>query len=230
MTTASSSVVLLTNGALPANVFWLIGSSAIIGTGSTFVGNILALASITANTGANFTGRLLAQTAAVTLDDNQIVVPASSGGTAFTAAGDLSGTNTTQTVIGIQGIPVVSTVPLTGQVLEYNGTNYVPTTLPTFDTVQIGNNADVVVTSTTTNVSVGMKNLTAAHTVTLPAAPTVGQEVTIKDLDGSSATHNIVVNGNSNNIDTVGTYTMTTATGFVSLTIIYFGATGWGVV
>jgi hypothetical protein len=74
-TAAGDSVVSLINEAQPANVFWLVGSSATLGTNTTFAGSILALASVTATTGANITGRLLAQTAAVTLDDNQIVLP-----------------------------------------------------------------------------------------------------------------------------------------------------------
>jgi len=41
-----------------------------------FKGNILALASITATTGATVEGRLLARTAAVTLDSNTITIPA----------------------------------------------------------------------------------------------------------------------------------------------------------
>jgi hypothetical protein len=77
-TAAGNSVVALVNGASAANVFWLVGSSATLGTNTTFVGSILALASVTATTGANITGRLLAQTAAVTLNDNHIVVPSSS--------------------------------------------------------------------------------------------------------------------------------------------------------
>jgi hypothetical protein len=102
LTTASSAMVALINGASATNVFWLIGSSATLGTGTTFVGTLIAQASITANTGTNITGRLLAQTAAVTLDDNQITLP-SSGGGGFTAGGDLSGTSTSQTVIGLRG-------------------------------------------------------------------------------------------------------------------------------
>src|ERR1039457_4898948 len=38
--TATSSVVHLINGAQPCNVFWQVGTSATIGTSSTFVGNI----------------------------------------------------------------------------------------------------------------------------------------------------------------------------------------------
>src|ERR1700681_1419077 len=50
LTTASSSSVVLINGAQNCNVFWQVGSSATLGTGTAFVGNILALASITLTT------------------------------------------------------------------------------------------------------------------------------------------------------------------------------------
>jgi type VI secretion system secreted protein VgrG len=69
------SSVVLTGGAQACQVFWQVGSSATIGTYSDFVGNILALTSITANTGATVDGRLLALNGAVTLDDNVISVP-----------------------------------------------------------------------------------------------------------------------------------------------------------
>jgi hypothetical protein len=70
LTTASSSLVTLINGASPCNVFWQVGSSATLGTGSTFRGNILALTSITVTTGTNVTGRALARNGGVTLDTN----------------------------------------------------------------------------------------------------------------------------------------------------------------
>ena len=74
LTTASSSRVLIINGGSPCNVFWQVGSSATLGTATSFVGNILALASITLTTGANVTGRTLARTGAVTLDTNAVNV------------------------------------------------------------------------------------------------------------------------------------------------------------
>jgi hypothetical protein len=64
--------VSLINGAQACNVFWQVGSSATIGTGSTFVGNILAYTSITLTTGATVDGRVLALNGAVTLQDNTI--------------------------------------------------------------------------------------------------------------------------------------------------------------
>jgi hypothetical protein len=70
LTTASASRVVLINGASGCNVFWRVGSSATFGTGSTMVGNVLALTSITMTTGASVSGRLLARNGAVTLDGN----------------------------------------------------------------------------------------------------------------------------------------------------------------
>lgn len=76
LTTASASNVLFINGAQPCHVYWQIGSSATFGTGTQFVGNVLAMTSITATTGATFQGRLLARDGAVTLNTNTITRPA----------------------------------------------------------------------------------------------------------------------------------------------------------
>ena len=73
--TGSGSTVSLINGAQECNVFWQVGSSATLGTGSVFAGNILALTSVTATTGATVHGRALAQNAAVTLDSNVFTTP-----------------------------------------------------------------------------------------------------------------------------------------------------------
>jgi hypothetical protein len=77
LTTASTnSQVILINGASSHNVFWQVGSSATLGTTTTFTGTIMAQASITLTTGATLNGRALARTGAVTLDTNTVVVPA----------------------------------------------------------------------------------------------------------------------------------------------------------
>ncbi|HEX3089693.1 MAG TPA: ice-binding family protein [Ilumatobacteraceae bacterium] len=68
--TGSGSVVNLINGASECNIFWQVGSSATIGTGSAFVGNVLALTSIAVQTGATVRGRALARNGEVTLDNN----------------------------------------------------------------------------------------------------------------------------------------------------------------
>jgi hypothetical protein len=73
--TASGSSVQLINGAQECNIFWVVGSSATLGTGSVFVGNILALSSITVTNGVTVHGRALARNAAVTLDNDVFTAP-----------------------------------------------------------------------------------------------------------------------------------------------------------
>jgi hypothetical protein len=74
LTTASAASVLLVNSASSCGVFWQVGSSATLGTGTSLAGSIVALTSITLNTGAGVTGRLLARNGAVTLDDNHVTL------------------------------------------------------------------------------------------------------------------------------------------------------------
>jgi type VI secretion system secreted protein VgrG len=78
ITTASNSQVLMSSGGRGANVYWQIGTSATIGTGTIFRGNIIASTSITMTTSASTTGRLFAIGAAVTMDTNNVnAVPSS---------------------------------------------------------------------------------------------------------------------------------------------------------
>ena len=72
LTTASNARVQVINGGSPCNTYWQVGSSATLGTNTTFVGNILALTSISLTTGTGITGRALARNGAVTLDTNTV--------------------------------------------------------------------------------------------------------------------------------------------------------------
>ncbi|MDD5370849.1 MAG: ice-binding family protein [Anaerolineaceae bacterium] len=86
-TSANSSVT----GGDACNVWWRLVSSGTLGTGTAFIGNILASTSITLQTGASLNGRALAQTGAVTLDSNSItgsacLAPPVSAATPTTAA------------------------------------------------------------------------------------------------------------------------------------------------
>jgi hypothetical protein len=74
LTTASDAAVVLVNGGTQCtnNITWQIGSSATVGSGSIFLGNIIANTSITLATGANSTGSLYAHTGAVTMDSNKV--------------------------------------------------------------------------------------------------------------------------------------------------------------
>jgi hypothetical protein len=92
LTTASSSRVLLINGAQPCDIFWQVGSSATLGGSTTFVGTILANASITMVTAATLNGRALASLGSpapsqgsVTLDTNRIIQPGGCPGSFTTA-------------------------------------------------------------------------------------------------------------------------------------------------
>lgn len=78
ITTASNSAVVSINTAiggsqLGCNVYWQVGSSATLGTGTNFQGHILAQESITMTTGSSLIeGSALAITGAVTLDTVRI--------------------------------------------------------------------------------------------------------------------------------------------------------------
>jgi hypothetical protein len=61
----ASNQVVLAGGAIPDNVYWVVGSSATIGTSATFQGTIMALQSITLNNSATLLGRALARNGAV---------------------------------------------------------------------------------------------------------------------------------------------------------------------
>jgi hypothetical protein len=111
LTIGSATQIIVTGGANACNVFWEIGSSASLGTGAQFQGTILAKESITATTGATIIGRLLANTAAVTLDTNTITVPTgcTPPGTVSTSPTITSGTPTAATAGTPYSYPVTAT-------------------------------------------------------------------------------------------------------------------------
>jgi len=128
--TASSSHVSLIGGAQACNVFWQVGSSATVGTGSSFVGTIMALTSITVKTGATISGRALARNGQVSLDANVIrfsactaaatttttseTIPTGAPHTGF--GGASQGANTTYLVLG--GLALVTAVATAGGALR----------------------------------------------------------------------------------------------------------------
>jgi len=110
LTDPAGSSVVLTNGAQACNVFWQVGSSATLSTGTAFQGTILALTSITVDTGDTITGRALARNGAVTLDDDTINVPSCATSTPPTGTPTSTGPTGTPTSTGPTGIPT-STSP-----------------------------------------------------------------------------------------------------------------------
>lgn len=100
LTTATNANIVLTGGAQACNVFWQVGSSATLGTGTLFKGSILALTDITDASGSTIQGRLLARNGTVTLNGTTVVKPTC----AAVAGGSRKGTiNVVKTVINDSG-------------------------------------------------------------------------------------------------------------------------------
>jgi hypothetical protein len=74
-TTTPGRQVFLSGGAQAKNIFWQVASSASFGTTSVIKGTVMALESITFDTGAKLEGRALARTGSVTMDANTFVLP-----------------------------------------------------------------------------------------------------------------------------------------------------------
>jgi hypothetical protein len=124
--TGSSSTVNLINGAQECNVFWQVGSSATLGTNSVFAGNIMALTSISVQTGVTVHGRALARNGAVTLDNDVFTSPTcalAAPGATTTVAGSTVTTATSTATPGIRlpvtGAPVKGPLLLAGTFLTF---------------------------------------------------------------------------------------------------------------
>jgi len=160
LTTASNATVVLINGAQPcsSNIFWQVGSSATLGTRTSFTGNILALASITLNTGTVTNGGLYAQTGAVTLDTNTVMRNNQVCSTAPTAT-------PTSTALPTNTALPTSTATATNTALPTSTATATDTALPT-STATAMNTALPTSTATATNTALP----TNTPTPTLPEA------------------------------------------------------------
>ncbi len=109
--TSSGSTIVVNGPATACNVFWRVGSSATLGSGSTFFGTVMANVSVTATTDADITGRLLARTGAVTLDTNVITDPGTCAAGTVSASPVITGTAAPTATVGT---PYTSDVTATG--------------------------------------------------------------------------------------------------------------------
>ncbi|WP_147440933.1 ice-binding family protein [Mycetocola zhadangensis] len=114
LTVGSGSQIQMTGGASSCNVFWEVGSSATIGTNADFVGTVMANTAVTANTGATIRGRLLASTAAVTLDNNFITAPTGCEPASTPVETDSPAFTSTPPASATVGTPYTHTVTATG--------------------------------------------------------------------------------------------------------------------
>lgn len=105
LTTASGSSVSVLNGAGGDGLFWQVGSSATLGSGTSFAGNVIADQSITLNSGASITcGRAIALNGAVTMDTNVLSNDCGNGGNFGTNRSDFG-------TMGFSGAASVTTTP-----------------------------------------------------------------------------------------------------------------------
>jgi len=105
LTTASASTVTVEGGNSTDSVYWEVGSSATLGTSTTFAGNILADQSITLDTSASILcGRAIALVGAVTMDNNTISNDCTQGGDYGSGRSDFDST-------GFSGVTSSSTPP-----------------------------------------------------------------------------------------------------------------------
>lgn len=163
ITGAGSSVVPI-NGGQACNVFWQVGSSATFGTATQMVGSVLALTSITANTGSSISGRTLAQTGAVTLDTNSVSVCSIAPFVAPTLAKAFN--------LATINAGATSTLTIT---LSNQNSFLITTTAPLTDSLPSGVViAPVPNVSTTCGGGVLASATAGSNTVTLPAGASIG--------------------------------------------------------
>lgn len=146
LVTGSDSRVELINGANPCNVFWQVGSSATLGTGTSFVGTVMTTLDISANTGATVQGRLLAQTAgAVTLDTNTINIAPCGEPTVPTTTPPTTTepTDTTEPTTPTTTETDDSTTPTTTEPTEPT-TSVPPTSVPTTPPTAVPNGSSAI--------------------------------------------------------------------------------------
>jgi hypothetical protein len=167
--TASASNVVLINGAQASNVFWVVGSSATLGTSSTLQGNILALTSITVTTGTTIDGRALARNGAVTLDTDTI--------NALTPALTISITALTSSTAPGETVNYTLTIADTGQT-AYAGATVTDSLADVLDDATYKN--DALATGGGT-VSFASPNLTWTGDLSPGATVTVTYSVSVND-------------------------------------------------
>jgi uncharacterized repeat protein (TIGR01451 family) len=168
--TAAASNVTLINGAQASNVFWVVGSSATLGTDSTLQGTVMALASITVTTGTSIDGRALARNGAVTLDSDTIT--ASAPALTITKTADVSQTAPGDTV------HYTITVADTGET-PYIGATLTDSLTDVLDDAAYDNDAK----ATAGTVSFTSPNLTWTGDLAAGATATITYSVTVNDPD-----------------------------------------------
>ena len=170
ITSTGSSIVLI-NGASECNVFWQVGSSATLGSGSVFVGNILALTSITVQSAVVVHGRALARNGAVTLDNDTFTAPSCVPSTATSPPTTTAPTTTTSPAT-TTSTPATTTPPTTTPAITTPST-----TTPAAATASSNVATPISAADTTTTVSPTGAASTTSFDVTTLTLPSTGNDV-----------------------------------------------------
>ncbi|MDO9512403.1 MAG: ice-binding family protein [Bacteroidales bacterium] len=197
--------VILSGNAQAKNVTWQVGSSATIGNSTSFKGNILALTSITMNTGSSIEGRLLARNGAIVLSGTNII------NNPLTSAVNLSLATSVNVSLTVNTAPVITTGPAN-------------------QTVCNGNSVSFSVISTGTGLTYqwrkGTVNLTNTGTITGATSPTL----TINPVSTTDAAlnYNVVIIGACapNNMSNNASLTVNSAPNITAQPISQTGCAG----
>jgi type VI secretion system secreted protein VgrG len=176
--TASASSIILTNSAQACNVFWQVGSSATLGTASSFKGTILALTSITVQSNARVEGRALARNGQVSLDTNVFTIPACV--TTPTTSAPPTTAVPTETATATPTLTPTETTTATPTLTPTETTTATPTLTPTETTTATATatateTATQTATATATATETATQTATATETATKTAAPQVDE-------------------------------------------------------
>jgi hypothetical protein len=227
LTTAASSTVTLINGAQECNVFWQVGSSATLGATSVFVGNILALTSITVGNGVMFRGRALARNGAVSLHNDTFTVPTCAQPEATTTTLEPTETTiepaTTTTLAG----ETTTTVPETTTTLADSTTTTLAdsttTTLGESTTTTLGDSTTTTLGDSTTTTLAATTTTLAATTTTVPVTTTTEQPAPTTAAETTTTTRAVGVSTTGPAVTTtlvnsVGTSQSSSTTTIVAVT------------
>jgi LPXTG-motif cell wall-anchored protein len=181
----ASVVMINTAGGDACRVVWQVGSSATFDTTTSFVGDVLAHTSISANAGATFQGRLLALNGAVTLIDNTIdrgscatidaTPPTTTGGGGGGGGGGGHGTTTSTTSTTSTTIATTTTTtraPTTTTAAPTTTVTATPVAEATPDVVIAGGPA------TPTDVGLQTQQPPIGGSTGVPELPRTGSDVT----------------------------------------------------
>ncbi|KIA74792.1 hypothetical protein ANMWB30_05460 [Arthrobacter sp. MWB30] len=190
--TASASSIIFTNGAQACNVFWQVGSSATLGTASSFKGTVLALTSITAQTNAVVEGRLLARNGQVSLDTNVVTAPACVT-TPTTSAPPATATATpTATETVTETATATATPTATETVTETATATATPTATET---------VTETATATATATPTATETETVTETATATATPTATETETVTATATATATETVTATPTATSTD-----------------------------